>query len=453
MKKQLFLIFILFFLLQHGILAGKIKLIKQEACIGIELEKIKNVDFASEDAIYELVKEILPEKLKKWKKTNLKRAAIIFIKHQFNEENLKLKDAFKVRDTKILRLDESIKTLEKELEALEALDMEKQEIFRRRELKNEINTLKRERFRLKYRFFEKENDFHSYVLHKEKKEWSSYLFGTGRFLIVLLGGQLDMTTPGIRVIKKDSALEKSFAKNLEKSLSNLNNISNLYNRITGKGSYEIEEEVTDEPVLKAADNKFICRFVELNPQSVRPPCTISIRANQDRDNREVFDFDVIEKNVLQFKIGLAASVLQKLKYTFEDNNFKVEIDEDDGTRIRKNLFLMLDIHLPRDMDEFRPCFFKPWKNFLKRWGLFLGLKLSSDPFKVIFTGVSFALSKDINLVGGISFYDEVQPSSVEINWYDLDYAMKLIDRKYKTKLSWGFSFSPTLIPRLLGINL
>ncbi len=86
MKKQLFLIFILFFLLQHGILAGKIKLIKQEACIGIELEKIKNVDFASEDAIYELVKEILPEKLKKWKKTNLKRAAIIFIKHQFNEE-------------------------------------------------------------------------------------------------------------------------------------------------------------------------------------------------------------------------------------------------------------------------------------------------------------------------------------------------------------------------------
>lgn len=443
MKKQLFLIFILFFLLRHGILAGKIKLIKQEACIGIELEKIKNVDFASEDAIYELVKEILPEKLKKWKKTNLKRAAIIFIKHQFNEENLELKDAFKVRDTKILRLDESINTLEKELEALEAPGMENRQIFRRRELKNEINTLKRERFRLKYRFLEKENDFHSYVLHKEKKEWSSYLFGTRRFLIVLLGGQLDMTTPGFRVIKKHSALEKS----LEKSLSNLDN------RITGKGSYEIEEEVTDEPGLKAADNKFICRFVELNPQSVHPPCTISIRANQDRNNREVFDFDVIEKNVLQFKIGLAASVLQKLKYTFEDNNFKVEIDEDDRARIRKNLFLMLEIHLPRDMDEFRPCFFKPWKNFRKRWGLFLGLKLSSDPFKVIFTGVSFALSKDINLVCGISFYEEVQPSSVEINWYDLDYAMKLFDRKYKTKLSWGFSFSPTLIPRLLGINL
>ncbi len=114
--KQLFFIFTLFVLFQNQILAKNIKLIKQEVRIEIGLEKVKDVDFTSEDAIYELVKEILPGKFKKWKKTNLKQDAIIFIKHQFNEENLRLKDALKVRKTKILRLDESIKVLEKHLE-------------------------------------------------------------------------------------------------------------------------------------------------------------------------------------------------------------------------------------------------------------------------------------------------------------------------------------------------
>jgi actin-related protein len=178
--KQLFFIFILFLLLQQDIfiLAKNVKLTRQDVRIEIQLEKIKNVDFTSKDAIYELVKGILPEKFKKWKKANLKQDAVIFIKHQFNQENLKLKDALKVRETKILRLDESIKILEKEVENLEALDMGNKEILRRRRFKTEIDLLRRERFQLKYWFFEKEKDFDSHLLHKEKKQWSSYLFGT-----------------------------------------------------------------------------------------------------------------------------------------------------------------------------------------------------------------------------------------------------------------------------------
>lgn len=438
--KQLFFIFILFLLLQQDIfiLAKNIKLIKQEVRIEIQLKKIKDVDFTSEDAIYELVKEILPGKLKKWKRANLKRDAIIFIKHQYNEENLKLKDALKVRKTKILRLEESIKVLEKEIEALEALDMEEREIFRRRTLKTEINSLKRERFRLKYWFFEKEKDFDSYLLHKEKKQWSSYLFGTRKFLIVLLGVQPDLTAASMYVQGKDSVLKKS--------------LFDIDKRISSKGSYEFAEEVEDKLELKAT-GKFTCRFVEINSKYVRPPCTISITANSDSDSQEVFDFYVAERNTVQFKIGLATSVLRKLKYTIEDNYITAETDEDDTHHIKNNLFFMVDIHPPRDMDAFHPHFYEPWENTWKRLGLFLGLKLSSDPFKVIFIGVSFAMSKDINLVGGISLYDEIQPSSVEVKWYDLDYGMTLLDRKYKAKLFWGISFSPALIPRMLGINL
>ncbi|UCH96537.1 MAG: hypothetical protein JSV88_06725 [Candidatus Aminicenantes bacterium] len=440
MKKQLLFILMMFFLFhfQQDILARKIKLIKQDIYVGIELDKIKKVDFDSEDAIYEFVKEILPKKLKPWKRAGLRGAAIIFIKHQFNQKNLELKDAFKVRETKILRLAESIKILEKEVEALEALDMENQDIFRRRVLKTEINTLKREQFQLKYWFFEKEKDFDSYVLHKEKKEWTSYLFGTRKFLIVLLGIHKDLTTAGMGVEGKDSFLRQSFF--------------NLDQRISSKGSYTVEEEVEEEPGLKAA-NQFICRFVELNPKAVRPPCRISITANSDNDDRETFDFDVVERNVLQFKIGLAALVLRKLKYTYEENHFTAEIDEEDEFKLKENLFFMLDIHQARDMDEFHPRFYEPWKNFGKRWGFSLGLKLSSDPFKAILIGLSFALTRDISLVGGISFYEEIRPSSIEMKWYDLDYAMKFLEREYNAKLFWGLSFSPSLIPRLLGISL
>lgn len=344
--KQLFFIFILFLLLQQDIfiLAKNVKLTRQDVRIEIQLEKIKNVDFTSKDAIYELVKGILPEKLKKWKKANLKQDAVIFIKHQFNEENLKLKDAFKVRETKILRLGESIKTLEKEVEALEAMDMGKKEILCRRRFKTEIDLLRRERFQLKYWFFEKEKDFDSHLLHKEKKQWSSYLFGTRKFLIVLLGVQPDLTEAGMKVQGKDSLVKKTFFE--------------LDKRISSKGAYEFKEEADHELELKTAD-KFTCRFVELDPKYVRPPCTISITPNSGSDSQEAFDFYVVERNTIQFKIGLAASVLRKLKYTIVDNYITAETEEDNMNHIKENWFFMVDIHPPRDMDAFHPHFYEP----------------------------------------------------------------------------------------------
>jgi len=413
-------------------------LIKQDIYVEVQLEQIKNVDFDSEEAIYEFVKEILPGKLQAWKAANLKQAAVILIKHEFNQENLQIEDAYKVRDTKILRLEEGIKSLEKEVEALEALDMQKKEIYRRRALITEINALRREQHKLIHWFFEKEREFNSYVLHKEKKEWSSFLFGTRKFLIVLLGTPPELAAAGMHVEGRDSLLKSS--------------LINLDKRLKSSGSYEIEAEVEDEQELKAAE-RFSCRFVEINPKAIRPPCTVSITFNDQTDNHEDFGFDVIERNVAQFKIGLAATVIRKLKYSFEDNYFIAKDDEDDPDQVKENLFFMLDLHLPRNIDEFHPHFYDPWKNFTQRLGLFLGLKLSSDPFKAIFIGVSFALSKDINLVGGIFFHEEIRPSTVEVKWYDWDYAMKLLNREYGAKVFWGLSFSPSLIPRLLGITL
>lgn len=411
-----FLFLIFFFLLQASARAIDVKLTKQEVFFEIGIEKIRTVNFDSKDAVYDFIIDNLPQELKGWKNKNLNRSAIILLMHGLEEENIHLKNPVKTRDDRIMLVDESIKILKNELAALESGEMRKNEILGRRSIKSEIANLKKERHKLERWFFEKEEKIHSYVLHKKKNKWSTYLFGTRKFLIVLLGGQKDLAFTNMRAEGRDSVFKKSFIS--------------LDKRLISEGTYTVEGGKIE--TLPLFSKMFVCRFVELNPVYIRPPCAIHLTIDAAGNNKRSFEFSVREKNVIQFKIGLAASHLKEIRI-IEDNQGSP--NENYDYELKGNLFFMLDFHFARDMERFRPRFYKPWENFVKRFGVFAGLKLSVDPLEAVFLGVSFALSKDINLIGGVAFMDTVDSTKTE------------------AKLLWGLSFSPSLVTRLLGVEL
>lgn len=414
--RGLLLPFLFFFLFQSNALTIEVKLTKQEVFSEIGIEKIRTVNFDSKDDVYHFIIDNLPEELKKWGNKDLNRTAIILLMHGLENENIHLKNPVQTRDDRIKLVDESIKILENDLAVLESDEMKKNEILERRSIKAEIANLEKERYKLERWFFEREEEINSYVLHKEKNKWSTYLFGTRKFLIVLLGGQKDLAFANMRAEGRDSVFKRSFIS--------------LDKRLISEGTYKVEGGKME--TLPLFSETFVCRFVELNPVYIRPPCTIHLTIDAAGNNKRSFEFSVREKNIVQFKIGLAASHLKEIRIIDDTQG---NPNESYDYEIKGNLFFMLDFHFARDIERFRPRFYKPWESFVKRFGVFAGLKLSVDPLEAVFLGISFALSKDINVIGGVAFMDVVDSTETE------------------AKLLWGLSFAPSLVTRLLGVEL
>ncbi|MCK4765355.1 MAG: hypothetical protein KAW12_24350 [Candidatus Aminicenantes bacterium] len=502
MKKQVFLVFMLLFLFQLPslILAKKVELIKRETCIGIDLEKVKAIGNASLDDIWNSIKNFLPEEFDNWKKDKLTKSAVIFVKHVFNEDKIRLEDAVKVRAEKIKKLTESITGLQNSLNNLENVSMGKDQLINRREIKSEIEQLGKERLKLQRWFFEKENNFEVMVLHKEKKEWSTYLFGTRRFLIILLGGEHDLRKAKVSAERRASVLKKSLQE-LSSSLttatagmrSNLAGTINGVDRITDKMSTiknkaeEIKDTITEVGKIAEVDTKlsfkkkqktgtgeltetaiprdcFPCRIIELNPKKVAPPCIISVDAKPAEKNKAVFNFPVAERNIFQLNVGVATSSLPELSNSLNGGSGTVSSTSTDTTAgteesdidIKENLFFVFDFHAPRDMETFRPKLLKPWENFGKRLGFFVGLKLSADPLESLYTGVSFALTPGINMVGGLAFHRsevEVSHTGDESSGPIAEPNNSALWNYDKPQLFFGLSVSPALILRLFGIQL
>ena len=117
-----------------------------------------------------------------------------------------------MREKKIAKLTDSINNLQNNLNNLETAAMNQEQLMDRRAIKSEIERLGKERFKLEHWFFEKEDRFERILLHKDKRGWSNYLFGTRRFLIILLGGKHDLQKAKLSAVRRASVLKKSLAE-------------------------------------------------------------------------------------------------------------------------------------------------------------------------------------------------------------------------------------------------
>lgn len=298
-------------------------------------------------------------------------------------------------------------------------------------VKDKMALLKKEYFYLDDRI-EEEDRIETYVLHKENGKWSNYINSTRNVLVVLLGGEKDLAHSEIKVENKKSGFWKSLStayKLAKKILAPTKTDAK-----SAKSELEVKREIT-------------CRFIELNPRAIKPPSDITIKP---KSSKEEFTFKIHKKNWVLFRVGVASVNLRKLRYKIEDNQLKFDLEEKEKTEWKTNLFVMLNFHFPRDNDRFNNY---GW--FAKeRFGLFVGAKLSTDPLEKLYLGGSYSISRDFDLIAGVSWQARPQESQTTIGDINsVKDALAYVDRAYnKPRFFAGVAFSPSFIGELLGIK-
>jgi|GEM_PF-2743886 len=206
-------------------------------------------------------------------------------------------------------------------------------------------------------------------------------------------------------------------------------------------------------------------LIEIEPKRIKVPCNIIGSHKQIKE--DLMTFPIHERNIATAQVGVENTNYTANNFSISGNNLVVKPDTTQTTNWKSSLYALIELHLPRDIDNFNPL----WKDLfsigrerkigtylydalLSRIGVYGGVKIGKDPLSNLYAGFNFAITKELSINLGWTWTNEVTPQVTEIgNIGSVSDALKYAKRKYTGgKFSWGLSFSPSSVAQMLGIG-
>ncbi|MGY3211535.1 hypothetical protein [Mucilaginibacter sp. HD30] len=284
---------------------------------------------------------------------------------------------------------------------------------------------------------------------------SNYLYETKKLYVVLV----DMP---------DSFYAAGSAADNEKKLSGTSVKINYKKSYFSQSFSDLLTAVRAMGVMGAANEINLgITLVKVDPNKVRTPCDL-VLSNPSFKND--LTFNIHESNVASFQIGVANSQLNVKNISISDNNLVVKPSSDQATSWKSDAYALLEIHLPRDVDNFRPLWSSVahkdgeresrnvWHwlgdNLFERTGLYGGIKIAKDPLSNIYAGFNYAVTKDFAFNFGWVWVNDYATQVTDVGSIgSVNDALKYAKRSYSGgKFSVGISFSPSSFITSLGLN-
>lgn len=217
----------------------------------------------------------------------------------------------------------------------------------------------------------------------------------------------------------------------------------------------------------AASPKLGITIVKVKPSRIKDPCDIVL---SNKSFKEDLTFSIHEANIASFQIGVSSSKLSANNLSISDGNLVIKPSEEQSDTWKSNAYALFEIHLPRDIDNFRPLWktlftkradddtfaFNKWlyDNTISRIGLYGGVKIDKDPLSNLYAGFNYAITKELAVNLGWTWVNDYTPQVTAIgDITSVSDALKYADRKYSAaKFSIGVSFTPSAFATTLGIK-
>lgn len=208
-------------------------------------------------------------------------------------------------------------------------------------------------------------------------------------------------------------------------------------------------------------------IVEIQPSRIKDPCDIVVSNKSFSKDQTV---TIHESNVASFQVGVSNSKLDVQDISLSGGNLTVKPSSDQATSWKSNAYALLEIHLPRDVDNFRPIlkslFSKRpddqtfdfghwlWDNTLSRVGAYGGVKIAKDPISNLYAGFNYALTNDIAVNLGWTWANTYSNQVTAVgDITSVNDALEYAKRKYSGgKFSVGISFSPSAFSTAVGLK-
>jgi hypothetical protein len=281
-----------------------------------------------------------------------------------------------------------------------------------------------------------------YILNKEQDDWDDYLLNKTQILFVITGGKKDLSNATIKIENKPSSFQTSLIE-FEELATQLGVIQK------GKD----DNQCCKSPEL---NDSISIKFVLIKKDEIKAPSTICISEEKSKLDLK---FDNHEKARFGITVGVSASKFERKNFIIDpQNNLTIMTDSLQKNEWKGNLMLMLNWYpTGRDIDRLEPI----WKN-KKEMGLFdpnrfaitSGLKLSKDPLESCFLGISYSLSKEFSLTGGLAFNatpKNITDLPVGMN-ASLDYLKSNSERSLVASWYFGITLSPGSMSKALGFK-
>jgi len=208
-------------------------------------------------------------------------------------------------------------------------------------------------------------------------------------------------------------------------------------------------------------------IVEVEPSRIKDPCDIVVSNKSFKNDQTV---TIHESNIASFQIGVSNSKLDVQNISLSGGNLTIKPSADQSTSWKSNAYAILETHIPRDIDNFRPLWkslftkrpddstfnFGNWlyDNTISRIGIYGGAKIAKDPISNLYAGFNYALTSEIGLNFGWTWANTYTNQVVAVgDITSVNDALEYAKRKYsKGKFSIGISFSPSAFSTAVGIK-
>lgn len=282
----------------------------------------------------------------------------------------------------------------------------------------------------------------TYILNKEDDEWNDYLLNKSQMLFVIVGGKNDLSNATLKIDNLPSSFQTSF-----------NEFKNLATQLGVFDTASDTKSCCSAPEIK---NSISIKFVFIKKNEIKAPSIITLTEEKSKLNLK---FENHEKARFGIKIGVSASKFDRKLFSLDpQNNLTIKPDSLQQNEWKGSLMVLLDWYpAGRDIDRLEPI----WKSNkdkdffdVNRLAVTAGLKLSKDPLESSFLGLSYALSREFSLTGGLAFNatpKDVQNLPVGVN-ATLDYLKSNADRKLEPSWYFGFTLTPGSMSKVLNLN-
>lgn len=450
-------------------------------------EFVKNIYNKQESLNLQLSSEIMAW-LDENRNLNNSNSAIIILQHPLklnalnpdNSDNDKtsLKEAYKEKALLINKHSEYIKKLETGIDngfnqdinpaiaqQIQNLLQSKEYLLHHRDsLIKETNKIVN-KYNSTFPQFIEEEKIETILLHKENElieqinfykgswpedDWSTYLLNVDQILIVAIGGKNDLQRMTLDVNNKASSFEVS--------------LDELTDLATGLGlggplAYIRTTDQLDVELHDPIESEIDISFTLVNPRKIKFPSTINIALP---DQKDTIRLDIHEKSYFQLKAGFSAGYVNRKQTVIDGSSVTVALDEDKKEELKGNLYALIDFYpWGRDLDRLEPI----WKGISKskkdiaavsiqRVGITGGIRLSKDPFSSIFMGLSYAITSNLSLIGGIAYNAIIKDQVIQTSSQSpsIDYIIENADREVKPSIFIGVSLAPSGVGKLLSIK-
>lgn len=284
------------------------------------------------------------------------------------------------------------------------------------------------------------------VLARENQEWTDYLLNKKEILVVVLGGAEDLQNMKIKIDNETGSFEQAW--NDSKKI-----IAAQLPELAGLMSFDAAQDCDNFEVKKNQQIAF--KFFLTRPGKIKSPSTIALSEEKSKFDQKLKNH---ERAFLGLKVGVSAAYIDRKQFYLDANReLTVKADTSQQKEWKSNLMFMLDIYpFGRDVDRMEAI----WKRNkaiglfdLNRVGLTVGAKLSKDPLERMFLGLSYAITKELSINGGLAYNATPKDVSGHQVGLDatLDYLKENAERELKSSYYFGISLSPSAIGKTLGI--